>query len=188
MADVPMIDAFAHILSEPVLARLRTENSAYLATPNVVSRPALFDLDERLSMMARYPGYRQILTLAVPPIVEWLDRGAARDLCRAHNDNLAALVTSDPEHFAGFAAEVNLPDVDFAFDEAERAVTELGALGVQIYTNADGHPLDEPHLFEFFAKMSSLDKPVWLHPWRSAKVPDYPTETESRFYLWQKFG
>lgn len=184
----PMIDAFAHILSAPVIAHVADHNPALLASPNVAGRPALTDLGARLDLMHRYPGYRQVLTLAVPPLVEIADGAGARALCRASNDSLAALVAAHPEEFVGFAAEVVLPDMDFSFAEAERAITELGALGVQIYTNAAGRPLDDPDVFAIFAKMAELDRPVWIHPWRSPAMPDYATETASRFYLWQKFG
>jgi uncharacterized protein len=46
------------------------------------------------------------------------------ELCRGHSDR-----------FVGFAAAVALSDVDGAIEETQRAVGELGALGVQIHTN-----------------------------------------------------
>lgn len=188
MTEQRKIDAFAHILSEPVVEGLREVMPAYFSTPNVRYRPAIADLSARLSMMDRYPGYEQVLTLTGPPLVDWLDQKGAAEMARRSNDSLAELVASHPDRFTGFAADVSLPDVEFAIGEAERAVHDLGALGVQIYTNAKGRPLDEEEFAPFFDQIADLDVPVWIHPARSASFADYESETSSKFSLWQKFG
>jgi aminocarboxymuconate-semialdehyde decarboxylase len=36
--------------------------------------------------------------------------------------------------------------------------------------------------------MAELDLPVWLHPARTASMPDYPAEPKSRFEMWWCFG
>ena len=182
------IDAFAHIVTEPVLARLGERRPAFVASPNFTYRPAISDIAIRLAMIERYPGYEQILTLAGPPLVEWLEDDAAVELSVRHNDALARLVADHPDHFTGFAAEVALPDVEFAIKEAKRSVEELGALGVQIYTNVRGRPLDDAEFAPFFDALAALDVPIWIHPSRSAKFADYETEEESKYSLWQKFG
>jgi aminocarboxymuconate-semialdehyde decarboxylase len=78
-------------------------------------------------------------------------------------------------------------DPDAAVEEAARAVG-LGALGVQIYTNVNGHPLDESRFDPFWARMAELDKTIWVHPSRSAAWPDYRTEERSRYEIWWTFG
>jgi predicted TIM-barrel fold metal-dependent hydrolase len=182
------IDAFAHILSAPVVDALQERMPAYLATPNITYRPAIADLDARLTMMDRYPGYEQILTLTGPPIVDWLEGVEAADMTRRSNDWLAATTSERRDHFTGFAADVSLPDVEFAIDEARRAVRDLGALGVQIYTNAKGRPLDEEEFVPFFDAIAELGVPVWIHPARTAAFADYQSESTSKYSLWQKFG
>jgi aminocarboxymuconate-semialdehyde decarboxylase len=72
--------------------------------------------------------------------------------------------------------------------EAERAINKLGALGVQIYTNVAGKPLDRPQYLPFWKKMNELAKPVWLHPTRGASVPDYFDEKKSLYEIWWTFG
>jgi aminocarboxymuconate-semialdehyde decarboxylase len=139
-------------------------------------------------MIERYPGYEQILTLAGPPLVEWLDEAGALETAKHNNDALAVLADSFPDHFTGFAAEVSLPNVEFAIDEARRSTNELGALGVQIYTNAKGRPLDEEAFLPFFDAIAELDVPIWIHPARTAAFADYVTEETSKYSLWQKFG
>jgi uncharacterized protein len=103
------------------------------------------------------------------------------------NDELAALVAAHPDRFAGWVAAVPMNDPPAAVEEVERAVG-LGALGAQIYTNVNGHPLDEQRFDPFWAKMAELDKLIWVHPSRSAAFPDYVTEDKSRYEIWWVFG
>ena len=69
----------------------------------------------------------------------------------------------------------------------ERAIKN-GALGVQIYTNVAGKPLDRPEYEQFFAAMNRLGKPIWIHPSRTAEHPDYMDEKKSLFEMWWAFG
>jgi len=71
---------------------------------------------------------------------------------------------------------------------AGRAVNELGAGGVQIFTSVAGRPLDEKAFEPIFATMAELDLPIWLHPTRGADFPDYQTEKKSKLELWWVFG
>ena len=72
--------------------------------------------------------------------------------------------------------------------EACRAVEELGALGVQVYTHVNGQPLDAPEHLALFELMAELNRPVWLHPLRASSVVDYPGEAISKYDLWWAFG
>ena len=78
------------------------------------------------------------------------------------------------------------PDAGAA--EAERAIKN-GALGVQIYTNVAGKPIDQPQYLPFWKKMNELGKPVWIHPARGAETPDYPlVEKKSLYEIWWTLG
>ncbi len=67
---VQKIDAFPHILPPRYFQRLSELLPTYPSRPNVVARPALYDLDIRFRMMDRYPDYVQVLTLSSPAIEE----------------------------------------------------------------------------------------------------------------------
>jgi len=73
-------------------------------------------------------------------------------------------------------------------EEARRAVDELGAYGVQIFTNVNGKPLDAPETLPLFDLMAGYDRPIWIHPARPASHADYPTETKSKYEIWWTFG
>ncbi len=71
---------------------------------------------------------------------------------------------------------------------AHRSIAELGAKGIQIYSNIAGRPLDEPGFEPIFAAMAKHDLPIWLHPARTAAMTDYSAEPRSRYEMWWCFG
>ena len=77
---------------------------------------------------------------------------------------------------------------DGLLTEARRAVDELGACGVQIFSNVNGKPLDAPEVLPLFDVMAELDLPIWIHPARPASHADYPTEEKSKYEIWWTFG
>jgi aminocarboxymuconate-semialdehyde decarboxylase len=101
---------------------------------------------------------------------------------------MAELCRKHPERFPAFVAAVSLKDVEGSVAEARRAVKDLGACGIQVYTPNAGRPLDDPIFEPVFATMAELDLPIWLHPARGATLTDYPAEAKSRYELWWCFG
>src|SRR3984893_11479342 len=97
--------------------------------------PALYDLDHRKKIVDGFKDYAQILSYPQPQIEEFV---------RLINDGFAELCAKERDHFPGWVAQIGLGAPDAGVREAERAIKELGALGVQIYTNVGGKPLDRP--------------------------------------------
>ena len=146
----------------------------------------LFDLDERFREMDDYGDYRQVISLPTP--IEEIAAGPlGNELARIANDGMAELCAAHPERFPAFVAAVSLHDVDAAVREAERAL-DCGARGVQIFTNIAGRPLDGGAYENVFALAAERDLPIWLHPARTASMPDYASEERSRFEMWWCFG
>jgi aminocarboxymuconate-semialdehyde decarboxylase len=142
--------------------------------------PSIVDLDARFRIMDEFgDDYRQVLTLGSPPI-EAFPAQATSDLARAANDGMAEIVSRHPQRFAGFVASLPMNDIDAAVAEAQRAIGELGALGVQMFTNINGRPLYAKQTLPLFDLMAGFDLPVWLHPARGADFADYPTTRASR--------
>jgi len=132
--------------------------------------------------------YRQIVSLPNPPIEAFADASHGAELARIANDGMAELVRRHGDRFTGFVAALSLLDVERAVTELDRAVTQLGACGVQIFTNIKGHALDDAIYRPFFAAVAARDVPIWLHPARSADTTDYAAEPRSRFEMWWCFG
>ncbi|MGH3241006.1 MAG: amidohydrolase family protein [Spirillospora sp.] len=182
------IDAYSHILPEPYFARMRE-----IADPAAFKRwlelPALHDLGERLRIMDEFgDGYQQVLTLSSPPIELLAGPGESPALARLANDSMRELCDKRPDRFPAFVASLPMDDPDASLAELAYAVDDLGARGVQVFTNVNGRPLDDPDFAGVFAEMAARDLPVWMHPARTPAFADYATEDVSRFEIWWAFG
>ncbi len=147
----------------------------------------LFDLDARFKEMDEFGDYREIISLPNPAIEDIAPPDVGLNLARIANDSMAELCRKHPDRFPAFAAALCLTDVEGSVAEARRAIMDLGARGVLIYTNVAGEPLDQPKYEPIFATMAELDLPIWLHPVGTAAMPDYPAEKKSRFEMWWCF-
>ena len=184
------IDVFNHIVT-PRYRQRRLE----IAPPRMRLQdqervmPTLFDLDARFRVMdTAGDGYVQIINTANPPVETFASTAEALELSRIANDEMAELVASHPDRFAGAAACLPMNDVDAAIGELERAVRELRMCAVQIYTDIKGRPLDDPQFAAVLDRIAELDIPMLLHPVRGPDRPDYPTEDASRFDTWRISG
>jgi uncharacterized protein len=183
------IDIFNHIFPKKFFDRMLTIREKGSSMQRRVSEiPALVDLDVRFRIMDGFDDYAQVISLPSPPIEAFGDIEKSPELAQMANDGLAELVDKYPDRFPGFVAALPMNNPDAAVEEIERAVTKLGATGVQIYSNVNGRPLDEPAFLPIFEKMAELDLPIWVHPSRGANFADYPTEQKSKYELWWVFG
>ena len=185
------IDAYTHFFPKKFFDRmLEIAGDHKDMGKRVRALPALFDLDHRKKIVDLYPDYAQILSYPQPPLEVLVKEPRGIDeLARIVNDGFAELCAKNRDHFPGFVAQVSLATPDAGAREAERAVKELGALGVQIYTNVAGKPIDLPEYAPFWARMNELGKPVWIHPARGAETPDYPlAEKKSLYEIWWALG
>ena len=190
------IDAFAHILPPRYLKRLHKhlesaispEQLRYYREGVFEFDPVLTDLDARWRKIEELGDYRQVLVLAVPPLEEVGPPAVAAEFARLANDAMAELVANHPSRFAGFAAALPMNGTDESLLEIERSVKDLGALGVLVYTNVDGVPLDDPRFDPILSRVEDLDRAIWLHPTRTASRPDYPAASRSDYGLWWSIG
>jgi uncharacterized protein len=181
------IDAYTHFFPQKYFQRL-TDSKVPDIGKRVREVPAIHDLDTRRRVIDSFPDYKQIICVALPPIGTWTPADKAEEVARIANDGLKELCDKYPDQFAGFVAEVPLTAPDAGARESERAIKELGACGVQIVTNVNGKALDQPEFVPFFEKMNALKNPVWVHPTRTAKTPDYAAEEKSLYEIWWTFG
>ena len=158
------IDVFAHIVPDRFLERVQLLYPDAYPRGLLRDRPSLHILEERLRVIDAFPGYAQVLTLAQPPLDGLGDGSHAVELARLANDAMAEAVADHRDHFVGFAAALPNNDPEAAGRELERAVHELGALGVQIHTDVRGVSWDDARFEWFFRRMESLERPIWVHP------------------------
>jgi aminocarboxymuconate-semialdehyde decarboxylase len=183
------IDVFTHIFPKSYAARMTELAPDYKdAGKRVRGVPMLVDLDERFRVMDLFDEYQQVLSIATPPIEVFARRADAVDLARRANDGMAELVQKYPHRFPGFVASLPLNDPEQALRETHRAIRDLGARGLQLFTNVCGKPLVAPEFLPLFDAMAAFDLPIWLHPYRGADFPDYASEERSLYEIWWTFG
>ena len=183
------IDAFNHFFPKRLWDRmLASEGAARDIGKRMRGVPAIYDLDERFRVIDMFKDYKQVISLGMPPLETMGSAEQSIEFAKLANEGLAELVDKHPDRFSGYVAALPMGSPAAAVKEAERAITQLGANGFQIHTNVSGAPLDEPQFFPIFELIAKHDKPILLHPSRNASMPDYKTESKSKYEIWWAFG
>lgn len=150
--------------------------------------PTIADLDARFRVMDEFDDYCQLLSMPAPTLESMAGPDQSPVLARVANDGLAELVAKYPSRFIGFVASLPMNNPEASVKEMNRAVTELGAQGVQIFTNVNGKPLDAPEFLPLFEEAARRDITIWMHPARGANFTDYLAEEKSKYEIWWAFG
>jgi predicted TIM-barrel fold metal-dependent hydrolase len=183
------IDSFCHIFPKTYFDRMvATAPNAGDMNKRVRNVPSIVNLDVRFRMMDLFGEYAQIICLASPPIETLGSSAVSKELAKLANEGMAELVRKYPDRFLGFIASLPMNDPEGILTEARRAVRELGAVGVQVFTNVLGRPLTRPETMPLFDLMADFDLPIWIHPARGADFPDYRGEPKSHYEIWFIFG
>jgi len=184
------IDIYNHIWPEPFFKALID----HIGTMSDITKrsgdvPMMTNLDRRFEVMDEFgPDYCQVLSLASPPLEKLADPAKALELSRIGSDSMAELCQKYPDRFPAFIGTTPMTHPEGLVEESRRAIEDLGAVGMQIFTNINGKPVDLPEFAPFFEYMDSVNKPVWLHPARGADFTDYLTEKRSEYEIWWTFG
>src|SRR5262249_54908528 len=130
------LDIFPHIFPQAFFEKMKAMAAQNPALAGQIKRwlhiPVLWDLDARLRMMDRYKGYKQILTLSLPAIEFLAPHDKSPELAMLANDGMAEIVAKHPDYFPAFVASLPMNNVPEALREMDRAITKLGAKGIQI--------------------------------------------------------
>jgi uncharacterized protein len=182
------IDMFNHIFPKPFFDRhIAAGRGGRDIGKRVSNIQTIVDVDARLRLLDQFGEYVQVISLPLPPVEIIAAPDKSPQLAREANDGLAELVAKH-DRFLGFAAALPMNNPQAAAQELCRAVDDLGALGVQVYTNVAGKPLDDPELLPIFEEAVRRDVPIWMHPARGADFADYQSEARSLYEIWWTFG
>jgi aminocarboxymuconate-semialdehyde decarboxylase len=130
------------------------------SVPSLTMHAKLYDPDAQLKDMDEAGVDVSVLSC----LLGW---SAPLDECQLINERLAEVQRKYPGRFVGLAQAPVLEGKP-ALDELDRAVRKLGLHGVTITSQVHGLPLDSAKLGDFYAKVSELDVPIFVHP---AMVP-----------------
>src|SRR5258706_12915 len=124
------LDIFPHIFPPAFFEQMKAiaEQSPTLGAQikRWLHIPVLWDLEARLRMMERFPGYKQILTLSLPAIEFLAPHDKSPGLARLANDGMAEIVARHPDRFPAFFASLPMNNVPEALREMDRAMGQLG--------------------------------------------------------------
>ena len=124
---------------------------------------------ERLSYMDQAGIELAVLSLNAPGLQRMVDADEAMAAARKANDRMADAVSGRPDRYAAFAA-LPMHDPEAAAGELTRCVNELGFKGCMVngfqqVGEADAvRYYDLPEYRSFWATVSELDVPFYLHP------------------------
>jgi aminocarboxymuconate-semialdehyde decarboxylase len=184
-----IVDIYTHLFPKAAYERM-TGMSSDLGNigKRIANMRFLHDLDDRFREMDTYGDYRQIISLPNPPLEDVTTPEQGAEVAKIANDAMAELVHRHPDRFPAFVAAIPMHDMDAAMAELDRAIGDLGARGVQVFTSVAGRPLDDARFEPLFEAMANHRLPIWLHPVRTSATSDYAAEALSRFEAWTIMG
>src|SRR3954467_4679091 len=183
-----MIDIFNHFMPKPYLDRLGDLIPGHPVLTAFPRLKTLWDVGARRALLDEFGETQHVLSLANPPPELIGPPDKTPELVRMANDALAEICRKHPDHFPAFVASLPMNNPEAAVKEADRAVKELGARGVQVFTNVLGKPLSASEFYPLFETMARHNLPVWVHPMRGPNFADYATENASENEIWFTFG
>ena len=182
------IDAYNHFFPKRYYdALLETPAGTKDLGKRVRGIPALSNLDERRRVVGMFEDYAQVLSLGLPAVERLWGPDKAPEMARIGNDGLAEIVERHPDQFVGYSALLPMNVPEAAVREAEWVLAN-GANAVQIASNVNGRPLDEPEFWPIFEVIAKSGRPILLHPARTREMPDYPTEKHSKYEICSVLG
>lgn len=125
-----------------------------------------WNISGHLSFMSAQGISRAVLAFSSPGATVYPgDEGATIALARLINEQSAAFARAYPDQFT-FYAVVPLPYTQAAIAEAHYALDTLGAAGIALYSNFEGHYLGHSSFTPFFAAMNARgsEQIIYVHP------------------------
>jgi aminocarboxymuconate-semialdehyde decarboxylase len=182
------IDIFNHFVPKEYFNRIGALVPGHVVLSAFPRIKTLVDVEARLRLIDEFEDMQHVPSLANPPLELIGPPDVTPLLARIANDALAELCAKYPDYFPTFVAALPMNNIDATLTEIDRAVDDLGARGVQIFTNVGGQPLSRPEFRPVFRRMAEHDLPVWIHPMRGPQFADYAGEQISEDEIWFTFG
>jgi len=177
-----VIDVHAHVYPRPALALADTDElvpwmGAFVGRE--AGGPPLFVADgkkkvfgspfhfegpqARVKRMDELGVDVQVLSVLSPFFRYHLAGAEGLEAARAINDDIADLCRTWPDRFLGLAT-LPFQDTDRAIAEVDRAINELGLVGVAMGTHINDSNLDDPSLFPIFEAVAANRGFIFVHP------------------------
>jgi aminocarboxymuconate-semialdehyde decarboxylase len=151
------IDSHAHYFPKKYLKTLEDLGIDFGQTLD----PRFTEIAPRIKDMDKAGVSKQAVSIAVPGVNMSTPENAVH-LAKIVNDELASLVAEN-NRFIGLAS-LPMIDPEAAVEELDRAMNELGMMGVELFTNVGGKTLDYEGFWMIYERLTELDVPAFIHP------------------------
>ncbi|MFP6850404.1 MAG: amidohydrolase family protein [Pseudomonas sp.] len=121
-----------------------------------------WDVEKRLADLPGLGLGIQVLSPMPELLSYWLNAQDAQQLLRYLNEQIGAMVATQPAHLLGLGA-VPLQDVDLAIDELRFIMQTPGFVGVELGSNINGVPIGDTRFDPFFEACVDLGAAVFVH-------------------------
>ena len=156
------IDVHAHYWTGAYLDMLARLGKTDTATQRGIGAGDGSELTARLRLMDRAGIDLQVLSAAPQlPYGAYADPAVAA--ARHVNDEYAALVAAYPDRFRAFAA-TPMPHIDASLAEMNRALDDLGMVGVTMNTSVLNRAITDRDFEPIFAALDARGAVLYLHP------------------------
>ena len=157
---VKTIDVHAHCFFQDAIDLMGDDAKRVL--PPVKGIPEHFIVVEDRIRAMQAQGI-DLQVLSINPFWNRKDVDTARAICKIHNEKLAQLSASHPDHFAAFAS-LTLQDPQIAVQQLEEAVRKQGLKGAAVGGSFNGTDFSDPRFHPVWAKAEELGAVIFIHP------------------------
>jgi len=158
------IDVHCHV--KPIeylneLERLSGKDAEKVLFDIGIPIPVWDSVESRLAKMDELGIDVEVLSTSLPP--QSFGDKADLHLAQMTNEFIADLCSKYPSRFKGFA-NVPLSNPSLATEELNRAINDLGLIGIATGTYISRIPLTSTEYLSFFAEVNRMKLPIHLHP------------------------
>ena len=139
------------------------------------------EIEKRFATMEAAGVDLQVLSVS-PQFPHFENQQHAINGARKANDMLADAVRKWPRRFGAFAA-VPLPHVDAALTEIDRALGQLGMLGVALGTDVLGRSLADPAFAPVYQELNRRASVIFIHPSGNAAFSHLISENHATWMI-----
>jgi len=158
------IDVHCHVNTAEYLSeveRLSGKEAEKVLFDIGIPIPVWDSAESRLAKMDELGIDLEVLSTSLPP--QSFGDKADLHLAQMTNEFIANLCRKYPSRFKGFA-NVPLSNPALATEELNRAVNDLGLIGIAVGTYISRMPLISPEYLSFFAEVNRMKLPIHIHP------------------------
>jgi len=120
--------------------------------------------ETRIKEMNNISLHKQVLSTVPVMFNYWSKAKDNLEVAKFLNDHLAEICQKYPQKFFGLGT-LPLQDPELSIPELHRLKKELKLHGIQIGSHINGMNLSDKKLLPFWQEVSSLDIPIFVHPW-----------------------